>query len=83
MFHINTAIDQSLDTKLWQCSMSMFGSLLLRLIVAQLNLTVQAPYYICLSAEVAVFFESIQEEISEKKKAYVKKKKNKTPQQTN
>lgn len=63
--------------------MSMFGSLLLRLIVAQLNLTVQAPYYICLSAEVAVFFESIQEEISEKKKAYVKKKKNKTPQQTN
>lgn len=87
MFHINTAIDQSLDTKLWQCSMSMFGSLLLRLIVAQLNLTVQAPYYnwTYASQQKLLFSLKAYKKKSLKKNAYVKKKKkeNKTPQQTN
>lgn len=63
----------------------MFGSLLLRLIVAQLNLTVQAPYYSWTYASQQKLLLSLKayKKKSLKKNAYIKKRENKTPQLTN
>lgn len=65
--------------------MSMFGSLLLRLIVAQLNLTVQAPYYswTYVSQQKLLLSLKAYKKKSLKKNAYIKKRENKTPQLTN